>query len=358
VSPRVLVVVLIAGSLLAGVGPATVLAAPPAPSRDTRTDDEGGSAVLTHRLDEASRGYTKARAAAQTARNTQRALERQIAAAKLRARVLDAEVQRIGAEAYRGSMLGTAGELARATSVRDALDGASLMDNLSRRRQRTIADLARTQRLLADRRSDVAKELIKRRKAERTMAARRAAAQRALEEAGGGGPAPGFSAQSLPVKPVKPAAKRRPKAGPLPGPAAPARRASDGSWPSERCNQDDPTTNACLTPRTLHALRAVKAAGFTHYVACFRQASFGEHPKGRACDFAAAPGGFGGAATGADRQYGNRLAAWLIANADRLAVLYVIWYRQIWLPGTGWRAYSSGSDPSAAHTNHVHLSVQ
>jgi hypothetical protein len=38
-------------------------------------------------------------------------------------------------------------------------------------------------------------------------------------------------------------------------------------------------------------------------------------------------------------------------------VLYVIWYRQIWLPGSGWRSYTGCCGPSAEHTNHVHLSV-
>ncbi|MCW2641991.1 MAG: hypothetical protein JWP76_4297 [Dactylosporangium sp.] len=33
-------------------------------------------------------------------------------------------------------------------------------------------------------------------------------------------------------------------------------------------------------------------------------------------------------ATGADKDYGNRLAAWFIANARNLGVLYVIWFPQ------------------------------
>ena len=37
--------------------------------------------------------------------------------------------------------------------------------------------------------------------------------------------------------------------------------------------------------------------------------------------------------------------------------MYVIWYRQIWLPGSGWKAYSASGGPAAVHTNHVHLSV-
>jgi len=54
---------------------------------------------------------------------------------------------------------------------------------------------------------------------------------------------------------------------------------------------------------------------------------------------------------------GDRLASFFIANADRLGVLYVIWFRRIWMPSTGWQPYSSGTDPSASHRNHVHLSV-
>ena len=105
-----------------------------------------------------------------------------------------------------------------------------------------------------------------------------------------------------------------------------------------------------------HLAQQARAAGFTHYVACWREQSWGEHPLGRACDFAAAKNGFGGVATGSDRDYGNRLAGYLIANADRLGVLYVIWYHQIWTPGAGWHYYKGDGTPSGDHMNHVHLS--
>jgi peptidoglycan DL-endopeptidase CwlO len=143
----------------------------------------------------------------------------------------------------------------------------------------------------------------------------------------------------------------------IPAPSAvPAPRNPDGSFPDEKCSVKDPTTSGCLTPRTLHALQQARAAGFTHYTACFRQATWGEHPLGRACDFAADPNGFGGIATGASRDYGNRLAAYFIANADRLGVLYVIWYHQVWTPAVGWHYYKGDGTPSGDHMNHVHLS--
>ncbi|WP_163572903.1 hypothetical protein [Fodinicola feengrottensis] len=76
-----------------------------------------------------------------------------------------------------------------------------------------------------------------------------------------------------------------------------------------------------------------------------------------ACDFAAAVSDFGGEATGAEKDYGNRLAAWAIANAGPLDVLYVIWFKRIWMPSTGWRSYSGDGTPSGDHRNHVHISV-
>ncbi|GAA1669623.1 hypothetical protein GCM10009830_14270 [Glycomyces endophyticus] len=125
------------------------------------------------------------------------------------------------------------------------------------------------------------------------------------------------------------------------------------------CTEDDPTTGGCLTPRTLHALEQAQIAGFTRFVSCYRPSGSGEHPKGRACDFSSEPDGFGGDAGGEDYDYGQNLAAWLIENSSALGVQYVIWYRQIWFPGDGWRSYSGAyGDPSSDHTNHVHLSMR
>lgn len=140
--------------------------------------------------------------------------------------------------------------------------------------------------------------------------------------------------------------------------ASPAPRGSDGSL-SDACNKDDPTSGGCLTAPTLHAYQEVKKAGFNHYVHCWRTQSWGEHPKGRACDWACDPTGFGGVASGSNRTYCNRLAGFLIGNSARLGVMYVIWFKQIWLPTVGWHTYTTeGGDPSGDHTNHVHMSIR
>jgi hypothetical protein len=63
-------------------------------------------------------------------------------------------------------------------------------------------------------------------------------------------------------------------------------------------------------------------------------------------------------ATGDERAYGDRLAAWCIQHSRALAVLYVIWFKRIWSPALGWRPYQRGTgQPNTDHTNHVHLSV-
>ncbi|MFG3423179.1 hypothetical protein [Micromonospora sp. NPDC048063] len=140
--------------------------------------------------------------------------------------------------------------------------------------------------------------------------------------------------------------------------AEPAPRNNDGTWPREGCTvRPDPTTGrGCLTPRTAHVIAQAKQAGYGN-PGCYRPAGPGEHPKGRACDWMMTSGG---PATGAQRQRGDAMAAWAVANADRLGIMYVIWYRQVWSPARGWRPYRNPfgqTGPGGEHTNHVHISV-
>jgi hypothetical protein len=94
-------------------------------------------------------------------------------------------------------------------------------------------------------------------------------------------------------------------------------------------------------------------------VSCYRPGSSGEHPKGRACDWSANASTFVDArATGDDKAYGDRLASWLLTNADRIGILYVIWYKRIWMASTGWRSYGGDGTPAGDHYNHVHMSIQ
>jgi len=187
------------------------------------------------------------------------------------------------------------------------------------------------------------------------MAWKKKVAERALLAAGGG--ADRNVAKAKAKAKARPATTKAKSKASAPA-ARPAQKRSDGSWSKESCSLDDTTTSGCVTPRTMHALKEAKSAGFKRYVSCFRSGGGGEHPKGRACDFAAAPDGFENHnAGGDDRAYGSKLAEYFVENAGELGVLYVIWYREIWLPGSGWKSYSGGGSPAASHTNHVHVSI-
>lgn len=74
-----------------------------------------------------------------------------------------------------------------------------------------------------------------------------------------------------------------------------------------------------------------------------------DHPRGLALDFMVY----------SDRANGNAVAAYVLANASRLSVKYVIWFDRIWEPGTGWKPYahpSGRTDVTARHEDHVHVS--
>ncbi|GAB3947462.1 hypothetical protein GCM10027614_42750 [Micromonospora vulcania] len=167
------------------------------------------------------------------------------------------------------------------------------------------------------------------------MAKQKRDADKALALVGGKGFTGGLVAATSPVARIGPG------------------RTADGDWKSESCSAKDPTTSGCITPRTLHAYKEVKRAGFNRFVGCYRSGGPWEHPKGRACDWSLQKSGFAPWHNEDTRTYGNNVAAFLIRNADRLGIYYVIWNRQIWFPATGWKSYSGPSN----HTDHVHMSL-
>lgn len=326
-------------SLVAALAVVTSGAPAPAAPGDTATDPEGGSATLLKALEDASKGYSDARARLTTSRTRQASLARQRIATEAQVATLTKDVDVLAAAAYRS------GKVTALTAVLDSdnLSGffsrSAMIDQLSTTNREKITALAKARTALDQQKRQVDAEIKLQTTQEQAMAQRKSDAERALTAVGGGASG-GVTGAAFP------AAKSAP-------------RGADGSFASQGCTVDDPTTSGCITGRMLNAYQQARAAGFTNFTACSRPASFGEHPKGRACDFAAAKTTFGGVATGAEKTYGERLAGYFVDNADRLGVLYVIWFKQIWLPGTGWRAYDGGNgDPASDHTNHVHLSVQ
>jgi hypothetical protein len=334
-----------AAAIVAGL--ALALTAPPGPAL-ADPGDEGGSEQLRQALDTASKGYLDAQAAVEASRRREAELNTRAAAVEAQLAAKQSDATAIAATAYRNGRLVTAAAMLDSGGQESFLHRASTLQTVAVQNDRKIRELARLRDDLAAARAKIAAEVKLQEQQLAAMAKRKKEAEQALASVGGeatNGPEEESGGQARPATPA-------------PGRAQPAPRRPDGSWPRESCNRNDPTTKGCLTPRTLHALNQAKSAGFTRFVSCYRPGGPYEHPKGRACDFAAQANTFGGVATGGDRAYGNNLAAYFVRNANALGVLYVIWFRQIWLPGSGWRAYRSGrGDPSSDHTNHVHLSM-
>ncbi|HWH00028.1 MAG TPA: hypothetical protein VNV66_12070 [Pilimelia sp.] len=333
------------------------LAAPAPAAAEPTTDPEGGTATVRKQLEAATRGFLDARTALAASRKRQAELTAQLADIERQLAEHTAVVARLAGTAYRTGRLGAMGALLNGAGNGSLVDRVVALDHVAANERAQLERLRQTREQAARARTAIAVEISKQQRQVAVMAARKAQAERAVAAAE-------RRAAERRAAERRAAAERAAggptgaRSGPGSGVARPAPRNPDGSWPAESCRVNDPTTTGCLTPRTLHALNQAKAAGFTRYVACFRGGSWGEHPQGRACDFAAQSRGFGGAAFGGDRVYGDNLAAYFVRNADRLGVLYVIWYRQIWLPSSGWQPYGlAGGDPSSDHTNHVHLSV-
>lgn len=347
--PAARLAALIVAMLALGVAlPAGAAAAPPTTQRAAAapdSDEEGGTPALRAQLEAASKGYLDAKRALDTSVQRQQQLATQLKTTEAELDARSGKVGEIAGVAYRTGRLGAMSALLNSNTPEGFMDRAAALDAVAANEDRVLRDLLATKDEATRTRVALDGEIREQRKQVAVMAKRKEQAERALTVATT--PKPQTTADSGSNR------------GTSSANATAAPRNSDGSWPSESCSINDPTpASGCITPRTLHALNQAKAAGFTRYVSCHRSGGSGEHPKGRACDFAAQKNGFGGDATGGDKTYGNNLAAYFIRNADRLAVLYVIWYRQIWLPSSGWKSYSgAGGDPSSDHTNHVHLSV-
>ena len=310
-----------------------------APASAAPGDPEGGTKTLREALESAAKGHVEATQKLKDSKKRQKELQTTLLQAQVETKQMEVQVAAVAARSYRYGRFSTMSMLLSASSPDVFLERAQRLDMMAQ-----IDGKALTRyREAVDRHTRasqaIAREIKEQQKQVTVLAKKKKEAELALASVGGGAVAGGFVSANSPL-------------------AKPAPRNSDGSWPRESCTVNDPTTSGCITPRLLNAYQQARAAGFTRYTSCFSQRSSGEHPKGRACDHAAAAGGFENVnASGGDKAYGDRLAAFFVKNANRLGVMYVIWYRQIWMPSTGWRSYSGSGGPNATHTNHVHLSV-
>jgi len=312
-----------------------------APGDDGSAEEAGAPATLLEQLDITGRAYNDAKAQLDASKARQVEINKKMDEAKAQLELLADQVGVVANAAYRGSRLSVISGLLNDTDSEQTLNKISQAAYMAQRDDRKLREYNKAQKDYAEQQKALEAEIKLQEEQTAQMEKRKIETERALAAVGNGGKVNGV---------------------PVPVPTAnPAPRSANGTFAAEKCSVKDPTTANCITPRMLNALNESRKAGYTRFTSCWRGGDRFEHPKGRACDYAAQAKGFGGHATGDDRNYGDRLAGWCVANADRIGVLYVIWYRIIWTPAAGWHNYSSGggsSDPNTAHTNHVHLSVQ
>ncbi len=299
-------------------------------------DPEGGTAAMFRQLDEAQRSYLDAKLKVDTSEARQAQLTTDLAAIQERLVVETAAVGEMAAAAYQSSHFTAVAGVLTTGSAEGFLDGITLLSAVATHETNMVRQLLSTRDESNAAKAAIEAEIGAQQEALAAMEANKQKAEQALWQVGGGQATGGFLAASSVV-------------------AAPAPRNANGSWSPESRSVFEPATGGYITARLAHAKQQAYQAGLTGTVRCYRPAEDGgEHPRGRACDFHV---GSGGAAYGAARTYGNSLAAFFLFNAQRLGVLYIIWYRQIWLPSSGWRYYNGCCGASPEHTNHVHLSV-
>ena len=317
------------------LSPASPANADPDDTKKSSTADDGeDNPLLNDVLDSTGRRYLAAKSAVKKSTKTQLGLALRVKNAEAKRDLLLPEVGAVAAQQYRTGGISTMGFLLNTDGPDGFLKKAVSLEEINALNNGKLHELYAAIDEVSAAKTRLDQEVKAQKQNLALMEKQKESAEKALAQVGGKSVTGGFVVAKSRV-------------------AAPAPRNSDGEFGAESCNVDDPTTGGCITGRTFHMYKEVKKAKFNRFVGCHRNGGPFEHPKGRACDWSLQKSGFAPWHNRDTREYGNNLMAFLVRNADRLGILYVIWNRQIWFPATGWKSYSGPSD----HTDHVHVSM-
>ncbi|MEU8801997.1 hypothetical protein [Spirillospora sp. NPDC048819] len=92
-------------------------------------------------------------------------------------------------------------------------------------------------------------------------------------------------------------------------------------------------------------------------IGCARPGDPQDHGSGTACDFMESTGG--GMPSASAQAHGDNVAQYLIGNASRLGLKYIIWKQRIYdfRSSGGWRQMEDRGSITANHYDHIHVSV-
>ncbi|GIE98336.1 coiled-coil domain-containing protein [Paractinoplanes rishiriensis] len=301
---------------------------------DEKSTDDEDDLLLNEVLESSNRKFVAAKSAVEKSTKKQKELSVALTIAEARRKALEPEVNAIAAQQYQVGNLGAASFLLGSQGSDDFLRKAVSLEEINALHDHKLRELNKAIDNVNATRAELDAEVKQQQQNLVAMKKQKEAADKALALVGGKSFTGGLVLAKSPS-------------------AAPAPRNSDGGFSAERCNQDDPTTGGCITARTKHMYQQVRKAGFKRFVGCHRTGGPFEHPKGRACDWSLQSSGFAAYHNSDMKTYGNNLMAFLVRNADRLGIYYVIWNAQIWFPASGWSSYSGASN----HKDHVHVSM-
>jgi peptidoglycan DL-endopeptidase CwlO len=318
----------------AGLVGTPVSPASAAPGTSPDTAEEADDTRLNDVLESTGRRFTEAKNAVAKSTKNQLNLSLQVKTAEAKRDKLIPEVNAVAAQQYRTGRITTFGFMLDTNSPTGFLDKAVSLEEINNRNDHKLRELNAAIDEVASAKAKLDAEVKAQKQNLAAMAKQKESAEDALALVGGNVVTKGLVDTKSAI-------------------ADPAPRNADGDYGPLPCTVDDPTTNGCITARTLHMYKQVKKAGFNRFVGCHRDGGPFEHPKGRACDWSLEKSGFRVYHNQDTFQYGNDLMAFLVRNADRLGILYVIWNRMIWFPATGWKTYHGPS----THEDHVHVSM-
>lgn len=146
-------------------------------------------------------------------------------------------------------------------------------------------------------------------------------------------------------------AKYKPEVTKAPAPAG-------GGRPDGATGAKSPIVGNSMTARMRTVLLEVDGKfGPFPTIGCARPGDPQDHGSGRACDFMESTGGQMPSASA--QAHGDRVAQYVIDNASRLGIKYVIWKQRIYdMRGSGgWRQMEDRGSVTQNHFDHVHVSV-
>lgn len=152
----------------------------------------------------------------------------------------------------------------------------------------------------------------------------------------------------------------------------PTLKSAKSNFSDESQSVVDPTgTGGRVTPRLAAMYKGVKDNNLFHNdVSCWGDRTWGEHPKGRACDFMFRFGENSNSSS--ELAEAEKMITYLLQNQEKFGIYYIIWQNKIWSTKdpTRWRPYEFKNDSTdctkpgsgqqyntLCHNDHVHVSV-